>query len=336
MIRTRLTELLGIRHPIVLGGMSGGTSADLVAAVSDAGGFGIYGASFTVTSVAGQIDEVRAVVDRIRSLTTAAFGVNLLLFGSSDADVDAVLGLRPRVLATAWPKEETDLRSIARRVHDAGALWMHQVDRLDGAKRAAEAGADIIVAQGTEGGGHVGVMATLPLTRMVVRACAPIPIVAAGGIADGEGIAAALMLGAQGVLLGTRLLATNESPLPAGYKQAIVASDGHDTVLSEIPDIASGRVWPGAYARVRVNAFVKEWSGREGELRRRRDEVRRGLAAARSAGDAEHGSLLIGQDAGLIDSIEPAGALIARLAADAERVLAQVSGLLVDARTPAP
>ena len=316
--------------------MSGGTSAELVAAVSEAGGFGIYGASFTVTSVADRIDEIRSVLDRIRSLTTAAFGVNLLLFASSDADVDAVLGLRPRVLATAWPKEETDLRSIAGRVHEAGALWMHQVDRLDGAKRAAEAGADIIVAQGTEGGGHVGIMATLPLTRMVVRACAPIPIVAAGGIADGEGIAATLMLGAQGVLLGTRLLATNESPLPAGYKQAIVASDGHDTVLSEIPDIASGRVWPGAYARVRVNAFVKEWSGREGELRRRRDEVRKGLAAARSAGDAEHGSLLIGQDAGLIDSIEPAGVLVTRLAADAERVLAQVSGLFLDARTPAP
>jgi NAD(P)H-dependent flavin oxidoreductase YrpB (nitropropane dioxygenase family) len=336
VIQTGLTQLLGIRHPIVLGGMSGGTSADLVAAVSDAGGLGIYGASFTVTSVADQIEEVRAVLDRIRSLTDGAFGVNLLLFGSSDADVDAVLGLRPRVLATAWPKEETDLRSIARRTHEAGALWMHQVDRLDGAERAAEAGADIIVAQGTEGGGHVGVIATLPLTRMVVRACGPIPVVAAGGIADGEGIAAALMLGAQGVLLGTRLLATNESPLPAGYKQAIVASDGHDTVLSEIPDIASGRVWPGAYARVRVNAFIKEWSGREGELRRRRDEVRKGLAAARSTGDAEQGSLLIGQDAGLIDSIEPAGALIARLAADAERVLTRASRLVVDGGAPAP
>ena len=336
MIRTRLTELLAIRHPIVLGGMSGGTSAELVAAVSNAGAFGVYGASLTVTGVAVQHEHARAVVERIRTLTDAPFGLNVLLFACSDADVDAILALRPRVLATAWPRPETDLRSIAERVHAAGALWMHQVDRADEAKRAADAGADIVVAQGTEGGGHVGLIATLPLTRMVVRAVAPIPVVAAGGIADGEGIAAALMLGAQGVLLGTRFLATNESPLPAGYKQAIVASDGHDTVLSEIPDIASGRVWPGAYARVRLNAFIKEWSGREGELRRRRDEVRKGLAAARSAGDAEHGSLLIGQDAGLIDSIEPAGALIARLAADAERVLAHVSGLVVDARTPAP
>jgi NAD(P)H-dependent flavin oxidoreductase YrpB (nitropropane dioxygenase family) len=336
VIRTRLTELLGIRHPIVLGGMSGGTSAELVAAVSSAGAFGVYGASLTVVGVAVQHDQVRAVVERIRSLTDAPFGLNVLLFAVAESDIDAILGLRPRVLATAWPRPETDLRSIAKRAHAAGVLWMHQVDRADEARRAADAGADIIVAQGTEGGGHVGLMATLPLTRMVVRAVAPTPVLAAGGIADGEGIAAALMLGAHGALLGTRFLATNESPLPDGYRQAIVASDGHDTVLSEIPDIASGRVWPGAYARVRVNSFVKEWSGREGELRRRRDEVRKSLAAARSAGDAERGSLLIGQDAGLIDSIEPAAALVARLAADAERALAQASRLVVDAQTPAP
>ena len=316
--------------------MSGGTSAELVAAVSNAGAFGVYGASLTVAGVAVQHDQARAVVERIRALTGAPFGLNVLLFACVESDVDAILGLRPRVLATAWPRPETDLRSIAERAHATGALWMHQVDRVDEAMRAADAGADIIVAQGTEGGGHVGLMATLPLTRMVVRAVAPTPVLAAGGIADGEGIAAALMLGAHGALLGTRFLATSESPLPEGYRQAIVASDGHDTVLSEIPDIASGRVWPGAYARVWVNAFVKEWSGREGELRRRREEVRKGLAAARAAGDADRGSLLIGQDAGLIDSIEPAAALIARLAADAERALTQALRLVVDERTPAP
>jgi len=336
VIATRLTELLGIRHPIVLGGMSGATSAELVAAVSNAGGFGIYGASLTAATVPVQHDETRAAVERIRSLSDAPFGLNLLLFACSDADVNEVLALRPRVLATAWPKPETDLRSVAERAHAAGVLWMHQADRVDEAKRAADAGADLIVAQGTEGGGHVGLMATFPLTRMVVRAVADIPVLAAGGIADGEGIAAALMLGAHGVLIGTRFLATSESPLPAGYKQAIIASDGHDTVLSEIPDIVSGRLWPGAYARVRRNAFVKEWSGREGELRRSREEVRKGLAAARAAGDAERGSLLIGQDAGLVDSIEPAAALVERLAADAEKVLAAASRYLVDARMPAP
>ena len=161
-------------------------------------------------------------------------------------------------------------------------------------------------------------MATLPLARMVIRALAPAPVLVAGGIADGPGIAAALVLGAQGVLLGTRFLATTEAPFPERYKRAIVASDGHDTLLTEIPDIVSGQVWPGAYARVRRNRFIEEWLGREGELRRVRREVLPQVQAARAAGDAEPGTLLMGQDAGLIDAVEPAGVLVARLAAEAE------------------
>ena len=117
------------------------------------------------------------------------------------------------------------------------------------AVRAAEAGVDVIVAQGTEAGGHVGWMASMALVPMIVQAVAPLPVLAAGGIANGQGMAAALALGAEGVLLGTRFLATDESPLHANFKQAIVRSNWHDTVLTEIPDIASRRVWPGAMAR---------------------------------------------------------------------------------------
>lgn len=322
MINTALTVLLGIRHPIVQGGMSGASAASLVAAVSAAGGFGIFGAPTpSASSGPGGPDDVRSVVARIREATTAPFGLNVLLFDTTDEHIETLLGCRPRVLSTAWPRPDQDLRAIAERAHAAGALFMHQADTLDGAKRAAEAGADIVVAQGSEAGGHVGLVATLPLARMVIRALGPIPVVVAGGIADGEGIAAALMLGAEGVLLGTRFLATNESPLPDGYKRAIVESDGHDTLLTELWDIANGRVWPGAYARVRRNAFIERWLGREGELRRRQRETLTELKAARAAGDAEHGILLIGQDAGLIDSIEPAGGLVERLAADAEAAL---------------
>ncbi|MFN2520625.1 MAG: NAD(P)H-dependent flavin oxidoreductase [Candidatus Limnocylindria bacterium] len=319
-MRTRFTELVGVRHPIVLGGMSGGTSTELVAAVSGAGGLGIYGASGRPGS---PLDPalIGSIVERIRSLTDAAFGLNLLLFDASADDVDALLACRPRVLSTAWRRQDQGLREVAERAHASGALFMHQADTLGEAEKAAEAGADIVVAQGTEGGGHVGLMASLPLTRMVIRAIAPVPVLLAGGIADGAGIAAALMLGADGALLGTRFLATGESPLPDGYKRAIVESDGHDTYLSEIPDIANDRVWPGAYARARRNSFIENWAGREGELRRRSAEARAELAAARTAGDAKRGVLLIGQDAGLIDGIEPAGALLTRLAAEAEDVL---------------
>src|SRR5256714_11795234 len=295
--------------------MSGATTAELVAAVSGAGGLGTLGVS------AMPADAIRGAVEKIRSLTDRRFGLNLWLCGVAEEEVVAVLAARPRVVATAWPRPEYDLRGLATRVHEAGALFMHQADTLGEAKRAAEAGADVVVAQGTEGGGHVGVMATLPLARMVIRELPNVPVLVAGGIADGAGIAAAIVLGADGALLGTRFLATNESPLPDGYKRAILESDGHDTLITEIPDILGGGNWPGAYARVRRNGFIEEWLGREGELRRRSSEVFPQVRAARASGDADRGVLFIGEDAGLIDSIEPAAALVTRLAADAEAAL---------------
>jgi NAD(P)H-dependent flavin oxidoreductase YrpB (nitropropane dioxygenase family) len=159
------------------------------------------------------------------------------------------------------------------------------------AERAAKAGADIIIAQGTEGGGHVGWMASMPLIPMVVDAVTPIPVLAAGGFADGRGLVAALSLGADGILLGTRFLATVESPLHPNFKQAIVDSDGHDTQLSEIPDIAAGQVWPGAMTRSRRNRFIERWAGREWTLRRDRADAIEELAAARKSGDVDEGPL---------------------------------------------
>jgi len=172
-------------------------------------------------------------------------------------------------------------------------------------------------------------MATMTLVPMVVDAVAPIPVLAAGGIADGRGVAAALALGAEGALLGTRFLATEESPLHANFKQAIVESDGHDTVLTEIPDIASGRVWPGAMARARRNRFVERWAGRDWALRQNQAEAWAGIQAARAAGDAEEAYLLYGQDAGLINDLPPAGEIVRRVAAEAEEILAsKLPGLL--------
>jgi NAD(P)H-dependent flavin oxidoreductase YrpB (nitropropane dioxygenase family) len=125
----------------------------------------------------------------------------------------------------------------------------------------AEAEADVLVAQGTEADGHVGWMASLPLVPMMAKAVAPLPVLSAGGIADDRGLAAALALGAEGVLLGTRFMATPEAPIHPNCKQAIVKSDGHDTVLMEIPDLASQRVWPGAMSRAQRYKFIKRWAG---------------------------------------------------------------------------
>jgi NAD(P)H-dependent flavin oxidoreductase YrpB (nitropropane dioxygenase family) len=199
---------------------------------------------------------------------------------------------------------------------------MHcMVSTVEEALRAVEAGADAIVAQGSEGGGHVGLMGTMPLLPMVARAVAPLPVVAAGGVADGAGLAAALMLGAEGVLLGTRFLATPESPLHDRFKQAILESDGHDTLLTEIPDLITGRVWPGAYVRVARNGLIRAWAGREGELRRQRRAAAAAVAEARRQGDVEGIPLLIGQTAGLVDRIEPAAAVVERVVREAEAVL---------------
>jgi len=184
-----------------------------------------------------------------------------------------------------------------------------------------QAGADIIIAQGTEGGGHVGWMASMPLLPMVVDAVTPVPVLAAGGYADGRGLAAALALGADGILLGTRFLATVESPLHPNFKQAIVDSDGHDTLLSEIPDIASGLVWPGAMIRSRRNRFIERWAGRDWDLRRDRAEAWAKLNAARQSGDVDEGPLSMGQDAGLIHDIPPAGDIVSRIVREAEEIL---------------
>ncbi|MCD6075818.1 MAG: 2-nitropropane dioxygenase [Rhodospirillales bacterium] len=211
-------------------------------------------------------------------------------------------------------------RYIAR-ARDAGCKTMVMAGGVPEAVRAADAGADIIIAQGTEGGGHVGWMATMALVPMVIDAVGGVPVIAAGGIADGRGMAAALALGADGVLLGTRFLASTESPLHANFKQAIVDADGHDTVLSEIPDLASGTVWPGAMSRTARNPIVERWSGREWELRQHRASVMAGILAARKVGDVKESTLSYGQDAGLIGDIAPSGEIIRRMAREAEEIL---------------
>lgn len=315
MLATRVCELFGIEHPVVLGPMGSATGADLAAAVSNAGGLG------TVGCVGRAPDWIAATARAIREKTDRPFGLNLLLFQADEAALDAVFAARPPVFSTAWPWPDQNLGGLFSRAHDQGAKVLHMVSEVSEARRAVEAGADAIVAQGTEGGGHVGLMGTMALVPQVVRAIAPVPVLAAGGIATGEGLAAALALGADGVLLGTRFLATPEAPVAEGFKKAVLDSDGHDTVLTEIPDIARGRVWPGAWSRVVRNRLIEEWAGREDELRKHRSRIGAAMVAAFGSGDASYAPLFIGQDAGLIDSILPAAEIVRRLVADAEAAL---------------
>src|SRR5579871_2457847 len=315
MIRTPICDLLDIDHPIALGGMGSATSPELVAAVSRAGGLGALGCHYQTP------EQVRERTAAIRRGTNRPFGLNFLLFDTREDSLQAALELKPSVMQFAWARPEQDLKSYFDRAHRAGCKVTHMAGTVQEAVRAAEAGADVIVAQGTEGCGHVGWMASMPLLPMVVDAVSPIPVLAAGGFADGRGLVAALALGAQGILLGTRFLATVESPLHPNFKQAIVDSDGHDTQLSEIPDIAAGQVWPGAMTRSRRNRFVERWAGRDWDLRRDRAEAWAKLNAARQSGDVDEGPLSMGQDAGLIHDIPPAGEIVTRIVREAEEIL---------------
>ena len=315
MIHTRICDLLGIVHPIVLGGMGTATTAPLVAAVSNAGGFGTLGTSaFNAATLDTEIAS-------IRERTEKPFGINHLLFQIQEDMFTVTLSAKPTVAAFAWARKDQDLREYFQRAHDVGCRVMYMAGEVPEALRAADAGADVIVAQGTEAGGHVVWMASLPLLPMMVQAVAPLPVLCAGGIADGRGLAAALALGAEGVLLGTRFMATPEAPIHPNFKQAIVESDGHDTVLTEIPDLASQRVWPGAMSRAQRNRFIERWSGREWALRQNAQDVGRQVAAARVAGDIHNASLSFGQDAGLIDSIKSVREVIQDTIGEAETII---------------
>jgi NAD(P)H-dependent flavin oxidoreductase YrpB (nitropropane dioxygenase family) len=315
VITTPFTELLGIDHPVVCAGMGAGvTNGELAGQVSEAGGLGLIGASFVPKDW-----ELEQNVRRARELTSKPIGINLLLHGTEER-LDEVLNLEPDVFSTAWPRDDQDLVAIFARAHDRGCRVMHMVPRVEDAERAVEAGADVIVAQGNEGGGHVGEIGTVVVVRQVAKAVAPTPVVAAGGFADGAGLAAALALGAHGVLLGTRFLATDEASVEPVYKQAIVASGGDDTLVTTLSDSLSGRDWPGAWVRIRRTPFVERWLGREPELRRRRAAAYEELQALEKS-NADDGVMWLGQSAGLIDSIAPAADVVREIVADAEEIL---------------
>jgi NAD(P)H-dependent flavin oxidoreductase YrpB (nitropropane dioxygenase family) len=316
MIHTRICDLLGIEYPIALGGLGGGhTRPELVAAVSEAGGFGAQGCHQLTVA------QIREAAAAIRHRTQKPFAFNFLLFLLEEDCFAAALQEKPAAIALAWPRPDQDLKRYIDRAHDNGCKVTLMAGGVPEAERGAAAGADIIIAQGTEGGGHVGWMATMALTPMIVDAVAPIPVLAAGGIADGRGLAAALALGADGVLLGTRFMASSESPLHENFKQAIIQSDGHDTILTEIPDVAAGIVWPGAMSRAKRNGFIERWAGREWALRQNQADVLGQVRAARQAGDSDRAPLSFGQDAGLINDILPVGDIVRRIAAEAEDIV---------------
>jgi nitronate monooxygenase len=309
MITTALTEMFGLQHPIVLGPMGGVSGGHLAATVSNAGGLGLVGGGY------GDPSWLRRELSRAKEETQRPWGVGLITWSIDRSVLDLVMDYHPDAFMLSFG----DPRPYAKTIKSAGCKLICQVQDLQGARLAQEAGADIIVAQGTEAGGHAGQRATLPLVPAVVDAVAPIPVVAAGGIADGRGLAAALMLGAQGALIGTRFYASAEALGQEKAKQLIVSAKGDETARTRVFDIVRGYDWPQSYTgRALRNRFMERWNGQEVELQRSLETEAPAYQAATREADFETAMVWAGEAVDLIKTLESASILVVRISIEAE------------------
>ena len=326
-MRTRVTDVLGIEHPVLSAGIPV-LNVELVAAVSNAGGLGILGATYL--SPADIHDRIAA----LRGLTSRPFALNLLVPFCTTAQIDACIEAGVPVLSTAWGAPD----DAAKRTQAAGIPLVHMVTTAEQGASAARAGVSVIAAQGNEaGGGMVGAVGGMVLIPAVVDAVAAVmpassrpPIVAAGGIADGRGLAAALTLGAEGVLVGTRILATDEAAIPPVWKAAICAATEADTIYTRIANLVARPTWADvAPSRVLRTAAIESWLGREAELASLGQGERAAIAArwaqARLEGRREETEIIAGQDCGLIREILPATEVVRRIVTEAEEILERVA-----------
>lgn len=319
MITTTLTELLEVRHPVVLAAMDLVSDGRLAVEVSAAGGFGFIGGGY------GDESWLRRELDAAQALaaTPAArrYGVGFITWSLAKQPhlLDIALERRPRAVWLSFG----DPAPFVDRIKRAGALLFCQVQTLAMAKDALAKGADVLVAQGAEAGGHGVTRGTLGLVPAIADIAGEVPVIAAGGIADGRGLAAALMLGAAGVSMGTRFYATEEAAGPAAAKRRIVEADGDSTVRGIVFDVSRDNVWPAPYTgRCLSNAHAERWLGRELELMRHKaGEVPRYLAA-RAAGDFDTAAVIAGEAVDLIHDIPRAAALVERTVAEADALLA--------------
>jgi nitronate monooxygenase len=317
MLRTRFTELFGLDHPVMSAPMAMHSGGRLAAAVSAAGGLGSFGGIHRT----GGPDWIQAQIDIVKGATDRPFAVGFItaLLPFFEPLLDATLAAGPAAVALSFG----DPGPWAGRVTDAGARLICQVQTLADADAAVDAGTDVLVVQGTEAGGHTGTMSLLPLLTAVAARHPDVPLLAAGGVADGASLAAVLTAGADGAWLGTAFLATPEAvEIDDKYKDLIVASDGTDTVWTRVYDIISGAPWPqGIGERVRRNRFTEEWDGREDEVLEQRQELAAQQTPLGSPPDPDRDAILYGQAAGMVDAIRPAGDVVRQVSEAAEAIL---------------
>ena len=315
MLRTRICDLLGIDFPIISAPMAGTATADLAPAVSKAGAFGMIGAGADPDPT-WLLEQVHAV----REKTSQPFGVG---FSSSFPGLEKAIEAALDAQVAAIGHSFVDPTPLINQAKGSGVKIFAQVQTMDNAKKAVAAGADIIVAQGSEAGGHTSHLGTFSFVRAVVKIAGDIPVVAAGGIADGPGLAAALMLGAEGAWIGTRFVASLEWAGPEWAKGQVILADVDDTILTNVYDLVADAPYPPGVVSDRVirNSFTDTWHGREAEMMTRQSELREDIATATAAGDATTAPVRAGTASGLIRSIEPASYILREIVSQAEDIL---------------
>ena len=308
---TRLTRALKVRHPIVSAPMAFAAGGALAAAVTRAGGLGLIGGGY------GDADWLEQQFAASRGERVGVGFITWSLQKSPDL-LGLALAHRPAAVMLSFG----DPAAFADDIHASGALLICQCQDLSHVEDAVRAGADVVVAQGAEAGGHGALRGTLTLVPEVADYLAQHApdtlLVAAGGIADGRGLAAMLVLGADGVLVGTRFWASTEALVKDGHRGAIVETGGDGTLRTRLPDIVRQLPWPAGFtARIRRNAFTDQWHSREDALRAALDDEAPRYRAASEAGDPEHTAVWFGEAAGLVHSIEPAAAIVEAMVAQA-------------------
>jgi nitronate monooxygenase len=322
-MQTRLTEFFGIEHPIVSAPMALSSGGTLAAAVTSGGGLGLigggYGDSAWLQREFGLADGARV-----------GCGFITWSLARTPELLDETLERRPAAVMLSFG----DLQPFAERVHAAGIPVMAQVQTLDHARRALDAGAEIVVAPGGEAGGHgMTVRSTFTLVPDVVDLAADRApetlVLAAGGVADGRGLAAALMLGADGVVVGTRFWASSEALVPPRAHERALGASGDSTYRTRVYDLVRRLDWPPEYnERALSNPFVDGWHGNEAELLESLPDAVKTYEAAVAAEDFGAAAILIGESIGLVDAVRPAAHIIADIASQAERILKQANDFL--------
>jgi nitronate monooxygenase/enoyl-[acyl-carrier protein] reductase II len=316
VLRTRFCELFGIDAPILQAAIWPATSPELVAAVSNAGALG------TVAGIFSDADGLRGQIERVRALTERPFVVNHVVSSLDEDAFEATLEAHPAAVSFALG----DPGARVARVHGAGAKAIQQVHTVSQAREAAALGVDVVIAQGSEAGGQgmAGGVGTMALVPQVVDAVAPIPVLAAGGVADGRGLAAALVLGAAGANVGTRFLASEEAAVDEGWKERILTAESEHTVRFETWGAIVPPPEPGAYdvvPRVIRTDFVAEWEKRPGEAAAESERLLGEIMAAVREGRTHELIPFTGQTAGLIGDVRPAAKIVEDLVAEASEAV---------------